>query len=179
MVTLPAAAVVEDLVPAVVVGDALETRGDFGNCGVPVDFLVAAVGTPAHRGGQPVAVVLVVIQPQRLVAGIALRGGMVLVAADLGEVAAVELHDDAAVALAEDARGGLPVLRSSGLSGHRGFLSGSSAAEIAQLAVHEVEGREVAGARATTIAPSIAVVISIASSSARGGTRRRRPGAAR
>jgi hypothetical protein len=30
---------------------------------------------------------------------------MVLVAADLGELAAVELHDDAAVALTENARG--------------------------------------------------------------------------
>ena len=116
MVTLPAAAVVEDLVPAVGIGDALEARGDLGNRGVPVDFLVAAVGTPAHGGGQPIAVVLVVVQPQRLVAGVTLRGGMVLVAADLGEVATVELHDDAAVAFAQDAGGGLPITDHGGVS---------------------------------------------------------------
>src|SRR4029079_14403092 len=124
MVALPAAAVVEDLVAAVRVGDAPEARRDLGNRGVPVDFLIAAVGAPAHGGGQPVAIVLVVIQPQRLVAGVPLRGGMVLVAADLGEVAAVELHDDAAVALAEDACGGLPGRsRNAGdiISSHRGI----------------------------------------------------------
>src|SRR5829696_6891880 len=103
MVTLPAAAVVEDLVSAVGIGNALEARGNLGNRSVPVNFLVAAVRTPAHGRGQPVAVVLIVVQSQRLVAGVALRGGMVLVAADLDEVTAVDLHDDATVALAQDA----------------------------------------------------------------------------
>ena len=76
VVTLAAAAVVEDLVPAVGVADALEAGGDLGDRGVPVDFLVAAVGPSTHRGGQAVAVVLVVIQAQRLVAGVALRRRM-------------------------------------------------------------------------------------------------------
>src|SRR3954452_5239257 len=162
MVALPAAAVVEDLVTAVGVGDALEARRDLRNCGVPVDFLIATIWASAHGRGQPVAVVLVVIQPQRLVAGVALRGGMVLVATDLGEVTAVELHDDAAVALAEDACGLLPV------TVHRGFLSDSSACSSARSWPWTLSrGLRSRDARATTIAPSTAVVVSIASSSAR------------
>jgi hypothetical protein len=51
--------------------------------------------------------VLIVVEAERFLTGVALRGGMGLVAADLLETAAVlaaELHEDAAVALAEDAR---------------------------------------------------------------------------
>jgi len=103
VIALAAATVVEDLVPAISIGDAFEPGGDLGNRGVPIDFFIAAVGTPTHGGGKAVAVVLVVVQPQRLVAGIALRRGMVFVATDLREIAAVELHDDATVALAQDA----------------------------------------------------------------------------
>ena len=103
-----------------------EALGDLGDRGVPVDLLVAAVGASAHRGGQPAAVVLVVIEPQRLVAGVALRRRMLLVAADLGERAALELHDDAAVALAQDAGGRLP------FTGHRDFLSAVSACSRAR-----------------------------------------------
>ncbi len=153
----------------------LKPDGDLGNRGVPVDFLVAAVGAPAHRRGQPVAVVLVVVQPQRLVAGVALRGGMVLVAADLGELAAVELHDDAAVAFAQDARGGLPVAESQSPGhhlSHRGFpfrhLGLSRARSWPWTVSRASTSRE---ARATTIAPSIEVVVSIASCF---GTRARR-----
>ena len=67
-----------------------EALGDLGDRGVPVDLLVAAVGAAAHRRGQPGAVVLVVVEPQRLVAGVALRRRMLLVAADLGERAVFE-----------------------------------------------------------------------------------------
>ena len=109
VVPLATAAVVEDLVAAVGVADVCEALGDLGDRGVPVDLLVAAVGAAPHRRGQPGAVVLVVVQAQRLVAGVALRTRMVLVSADLRERAAFGLDDDSAVALAEDARGGLPV----------------------------------------------------------------------
>ena len=57
------------------------------------------------------AAVLVMVEPQRLVARISLRGGMGLVAADPGKTPVVELHLDAAVALAEDARGLMPLRR--------------------------------------------------------------------
>src|ERR1700739_2404549 len=114
MVALPAAAVVEDLVPAVGVTDVLEPLGDLDNRGVPVDLLVAAVGTPAHRRRQASAIVLVVVQPQRLVAGVTLRSRVLLVAPDARQAAILDLYDDAAVAFAEDACGGLP------FTGHRG-----------------------------------------------------------
>ena len=108
VVTLPAAAVVEDLVAAVGIADVCETLGDLGDRGVPVDLLVAAVGTAPHGRGQPGAVVLVVVEAQCLVTGVTVRARMVLVAADLRQRAALGLYDDSAVALTEDARGGLP-----------------------------------------------------------------------
>ena len=114
MVALPAAAIVEDLVSTVGVADVLESFGDLDNRCVPVDLLVASVCPSSHRRGQPGAVVLVVVQPQRLVAGVALRTRMLLVAPDAGQRAILDLHDDAAVAFAQDACGRLPI------SGHRG-----------------------------------------------------------
>src|ERR1700730_6067328 len=113
MLPRAAAAVVENLVAAVVVTNVLEALRDFGDRGVPVDFLVAAVGGSAHRGRQPVGVVLVVVEPQRLVAGEALRRWGVLVAADLGETATGAVHTDGAGAIAQEARCRFPV------SGHR------------------------------------------------------------
>src|SRR5262249_59987108 len=89
-----------------------EPCGNFGDRGVPVDALDRAAGAPPEGVEHALtAAVLVVIEPQRFLAGIALRGGMPLVSADLLEAAAVlaaELHEDAAVALAEDARRRLP-----------------------------------------------------------------------
>src|ERR1700747_3897136 len=117
MVALPAAAVVEDFVSAVAVADLLESLGDLDNRGVPVDLLKGSVGASAHRRSQASAVVLVMIQPQRLVAGVSLRPGMLLVAPDACQSAILHLHDDAAVAFAEDAGAGLP------LTGHRGVPS--------------------------------------------------------
>ncbi len=140
MVSLAAAAVVEDLLAAVGVADVFEALGDLGDRGVPVDLLVAAVGASPHRGRQPAAVVLVVIEPQRLVARVALRRRMLLVTADLGQRAALELHDDATVALAQDAGGRLP------LTGHQDFLSARLGLQQgAQLTLDEVEWFHVAG----------------------------------
>ena len=69
-------------------------------------------GAAAQRVEYPLgAPVLVVVEPQRLLAGVALRAGMGLVAADPLEAPAVlaaEADLDAAVALAEDARRLLP-----------------------------------------------------------------------
>src|ERR1700757_3677655 len=63
---------------------------------------------------QSISVVLVLIQPQGLVTGVTLRTRMLLVAPDAGQCAILDLHDDAAVAFAENACGRLPV------TGHRG-----------------------------------------------------------
>jgi len=49
VVALAASAVIEDLVPAVFIGDPFEPGSDFGNCCVPVDLLVATVGSASHR----------------------------------------------------------------------------------------------------------------------------------
>src|SRR5215218_274445 len=87
---------------------------------------------------------------------------MVLVAADLGQLAAVERNDDAAVALAQDARRRLPLI------GHWVFLFDSSAANSARSWPWTTSrGLTSRDARATTIAPSIEAVVNMASSSAR------------
>src|SRR5207302_1337725 len=111
VIALPAAAVIEDCRSAVGVAHARESGGDFGDRRVPVDRFVAAVGTTTHRRGEPVAAVLVVVEAQRLLARVALRCRVGLVAADPLEPATVrsaQTDFDAAVALAEDARGLLP-----------------------------------------------------------------------
>ena len=124
VVPLPAAAEVEDRVAAVGVAHRAEAGRDLGDGGVPVDLLEGAVGPAAQRPGQPLAEaghagrgdraaagVLVVVEAQRLLARVALRHRVRLVAADAGEPAAVvaaEPHLDAAVALAEDAGGRVP-----------------------------------------------------------------------
>ncbi len=89
MVALPAATVVEDLVAAVGVGDASEAGRNLDNGRVPVDLLVVTVWPSAHRRSQPAAVVLIVVQAQRLVAGVSLGRRMFLVPADLCQLAAV------------------------------------------------------------------------------------------
>src|SRR5215472_16107759 len=58
------------------------------------------------------ASVLIVVQAERLLTGVALRGGVRLVSSDVFETATVraaELDEDAAIALAEDARRRFPV----------------------------------------------------------------------
>src|SRR5688500_422016 len=86
--------------------------GGLGDRRVPVDLLERAVVAAAQRGRQPVRVVLVVVEAQRLLARVALRRGMLLVTASPLEPprGLAEACRDAAVALAEDAGGGL-VLR--------------------------------------------------------------------
>ena len=112
MIALPAAAVVEDRLATVLVADRLQPGSNLGDRRLPVDLLVGAVGaTPERVEDSLGAPVLVVIEAQRLLAGVALRGGVRLVAADPLEPAAIvtEAHFDTAVALAEDARRLLPV----------------------------------------------------------------------
>jgi hypothetical protein len=108
MVALPATAVEEDGLAAVRVAHGHEPLGDLGDGRVPVDRGVAAVGFAAQRCRQPVAAVLVVVETQRLVAGVSGGGDVVLVAADLDEPASVPLDLDAAVVLAQDARALVP-----------------------------------------------------------------------
>ena len=117
MVSLPTAAVVEAGVGAVLVGNGGEPSDDLGDRGVPVDLGVGAVGLALERAGQPALHVLVVVDAERLLAGVALGADVALVAADPGDLALVDAHLDAAVVAAEDAGGGVPHLRRIGLDG--------------------------------------------------------------
>ena len=103
VVALAAAAVIEDRLTAVLVADLRQAGGDFANRRVPVDLLKGAVVTSPHRACEPVWVVLVVVEAECLLAGVALTDGVVLVAADAGERAPIvgEFDLDTAVDAAE------------------------------------------------------------------------------
>ena len=121
VVALAAAAVIEDLVAAVGVTHRRQPRGHLAHGGVPVDLLERAVGPAAQRVEHPLATaVLVVVEAQRLLARVALRGRVVLVATDPLERVPVgaEAHLDAAVALAQDARRLVPDRRVGGGLAH-------------------------------------------------------------
>jgi hypothetical protein len=125
VVPLPAAAEIEDAVAAVGVAQRREPACDLADGGVPVDDLEAAVGAPAQGVGHTFTLrqhpgparqwcsagVLVVVEAERLLTGVALRRRVALVATDALEPPAVlqgpQTDLDAAVALAGDA-GRLP-----------------------------------------------------------------------
>src|SRR5215510_6278384 len=122
VIALSAAAVVEDRLAAVRVAHGREPSGDFGHRGVPVDLLERTVcAAPQRMEHALAAAVLIVVEAEGFLTGVALRARMRLVAPDLLETATVlaaELDQDAAVALAEDARRRFPV--GSTLGGDRG-----------------------------------------------------------
>ena len=76
------------------------------------------------RSGVEVAVVLVVVQAKGLLTRVPRGLHMVLVAPDACELTAVEAHLDAAVRLAQDAGGLVPIGPGRSVS-HRGLLSAS------------------------------------------------------
>src|SRR5262249_36231446 len=89
---------------------------------LPVNLLEGAVVAPAQRLRQAVGTVLVEVEPQGLLAGVSLRRGMRIVASHPDEpppVGTAKLDLDAAVALAQDTGGRLPLgLARGGLLGH-------------------------------------------------------------
>ena len=111
VVALVSPAVIEDALAAMLRADRRKLLRDFADGGGPVDPLVCSVGSPAQRTVQPVRAVLVVVQPLRLLAHVALRDRMRLVAADANDPAPVRLHLEAAIHGAESARGLLPTSR--------------------------------------------------------------------
>src|SRR5581483_3381143 len=127
MVALATTAVVEDRLTAVLGADGPQPGGDLGDGGVPADLLVGAVGPAAQRAQHPLgAAVLVAVQPQRLLAGVALGARVPLVAPHLLQAAAVgatEADLEAAVALAQDAGGGRPGDRHAGDASCKTLLS--------------------------------------------------------
>src|SRR5262249_54739420 len=90
-----------------------EPPGDFSDGRVPVDLREGAVRAAAQRMEHALApAVLIVVEAERLLTRVAFRARMGLVAPDLLEpatVLAAQLDEDAAVALAEDARCRFPV----------------------------------------------------------------------
>ncbi len=108
VVALPATAVEQDLVAAVLGDDVLEALGDLGDRGVPVDRLERAVGTAPQRRREPVRAVLVVVDAEALLAGVALRRGMGLVAAHPRDRRPVDADLEPAVHRAQDACGLVP-----------------------------------------------------------------------
>jgi hypothetical protein len=108
VVPLAAAAVVQDRLAAVGVSNLGAALRDPPDRGLPVNLLKAPIWTSSERRRQPVAAVLIVVKPHRLVARIALGTGVLLVAPDSSEPAPVELDLDPAVALAQDAGGLCP-----------------------------------------------------------------------
>src|SRR5262249_23672966 len=101
-----------DRVAAVRVAHRDETLGHLADRRVPIDLLERSVRAPAQGRGQARRAVLVVVEAEGLLTGVALRRRVCFVAADALEASLgrfVETHLDAAIALAEDARGLLPV----------------------------------------------------------------------
>src|SRR6185369_9123581 len=106
MVPLTAAAVVENRLAAVFVANRREARRDLADRGIPVNLLEGSVRAPAQRLGQPVRSVLVEVEAMRLLACVASRRRVRVVAAKLHQAATIlasELNLDSAVALAQDA----------------------------------------------------------------------------
>ncbi len=109
VVALAAAAVKEDRLAAVARADVRELCGDLAQGGRPVDTLVAAVRAPAQRRIDAVRAILVVVHALRLLADVALRHRVRLVAAHARDARSARLHFEAAVDGAQDAGGLLPV----------------------------------------------------------------------
>src|SRR4029453_8978516 len=134
VIALAAAPVIEDGLAAVRIAHGAEPCRPLRGSRGPVDRLEGAVGAAAQGMEHPLTpAVLIVIEPQRLLAGVALGRRMRLVTADLLEAAAIlsaEPDQDAAVALAEDAGAGAPRRRRVGSSrgSHRRDLPGRRAA---------------------------------------------------
>ena len=129
VVTLAPAAVIEDRFAAVRVADRGEACSDFADRRVPVDLLECAVFAPAQRLRQTMRAVLVVVEARRLLAHVA-SGNRVRVVAvhfdKLASILAAKPNFNAAVALAQDASGRLPlghVLSWCGLTVSRGGAS--------------------------------------------------------
>ncbi len=108
VVSLAAAAVVQDALAAVAQTDGRQLLRDFANGRWPVDGFVGSVRAPSHRRVQPVGAVLVVVHALGLLADVSLRHRMGLVAPDAHDSTTLDLHLQAAVQRADDAGGLLP-----------------------------------------------------------------------
>ena len=102
MISLTAAAVIQNPLATMLVDDLLETGSYLADGGVPVDGLIGAVFPPPHRRCEPTAIVLVVVEAECLLTGVPLRTDVGLVPAHAFEDAPIELDLYPAVRRAED-----------------------------------------------------------------------------
>ena len=107
MIALAAAAVERKALAAMAIDDVAQSCGDLGNRGVPVDRVKAAIGAPAQRRGQAIAVMGIEGNARGLVAEIAVGFRVVAVAAHFRDAVIFDQHFEAAIDVAEIA-GGLP-----------------------------------------------------------------------
>ena len=123
VIALPATTIAEDLVAAMLVADCGHFRRNFTDRGIPVDLFETAIFAASQRTGQPVTAMHVIIELQRLVAGIAARNGVIFVALYpqyLPTILATSLHQHTAIGVAQTAGIWLPK-GFVGAFGHRVF----------------------------------------------------------
>jgi hypothetical protein len=71
VIALAAAAIEREALAAMAIDDVAQSGGNLGNRGVPVDRVKAAIGAPAQRRGQAIAVMCIERNARGLVAEIA------------------------------------------------------------------------------------------------------------
>lgn len=98
MIALPAAADQRERIPAVPRAQRKQTARDIVDRFVPRNAHEAAIRLAPQRVRQAVVVILVVGKPRGLLAQIALRDRMLVVTANLAELAAFDVDDKAAIA---------------------------------------------------------------------------------
>src|SRR5690242_5575543 len=111
MIPLPAAAVVENRLAAVLRLYREKPICDFSNRSVPIDRFKCPVRSAAKRRRQTIRSVLVGVEPLRLFAGIAFRGRIRFVASDSLDASSVRsagLNLDSTVQAAQYASGLMP-----------------------------------------------------------------------
>jgi hypothetical protein len=108
VVALTAAAPECERLAAVFGVDRVQASGDLGESRVPRDRLVRAVGAAAKRRRQTIGVVTVPLQTLRLLAEVPLRPLVRAIAAHARDLSPLRLHLEAAVHVAEDAKGLVP-----------------------------------------------------------------------
>src|SRR5258705_2370686 len=106
-IALPSAAIERKRIAAVRGADLIQALRDLAQRRIPGDWLEAAVGAPAQRSRQAIRLILVVVEPLRLLTSIALGIRMQFVAAHLDYPAPLSDDLDSAVDVAEVA-GSLP-----------------------------------------------------------------------
>ena len=111
MITLSATAVIHDFVAPVGVADSDKLLSDLFNRLIPADFGIRSIFHSLHRRSEPVTTILIMVDPQTLLAGVPLACRMVLVAANANDFPTVNTNLDTAVVGTQNASRFVPFLR--------------------------------------------------------------------